>query len=485
MPPCPYLIDLVGKVVAVGEPNHVERNSSVALVQKVTIIDASDIEVVVWLWSEFVVVLDAASIVLDDKINSFIVALDLVGKVVAVGEPNHVERNSSVALVQKVTIIDASDIEVVVWLWSEFVVVLDAASIVLDDKINSFIVALDLVGKVVAVGEPNHVERNSSVALVQKVTIIDASDIEVVVWLWSEFVVVLDAASIVLDDKINSFIVALDLVGKVVAVGEPNHVERNSSVALVQKVTIIDASDIEVVVWLWSEFVVVLDAASIVLDDKINSFIVALDLVGKVVAVGEPNHVERNSSVALVQKVTIIDASDIEVVVWLWSEFVVVLDAASIVLDDKINSFIVALDLVGKVVAVGEPNHVERNSSVALVQKVTIIDASDIEVVVWLWSEFVVVLDAASIVLDDKINSFIVALDLVGKVVAVGEPNHVERNSSVALVQKVTIIDASDIEVVVWLWSEFVVVLDAASIVLDDKINSFIVALGSFRFGTF
>ncbi|CAN1242024.1 Replication protein A 70 kDa DNA-binding subunit E [Linum perenne] len=75
MPPCPYLTDLVGKVVAVGEPNHVERNSVVAPVQKVTIIDASGLEVVVSLWSEFSAILDAASIVLDDKTNPFIVAL--------------------------------------------------------------------------------------------------------------------------------------------------------------------------------------------------------------------------------------------------------------------------------------------------------------------------------------------------------------------------------------------------------------------------
>ncbi|CAN1242023.1 hypothetical protein LINPERPRIM_LOCUS5197, partial [Linum perenne] len=72
-----------------------------------------------------------------------------------------------------------------------------------------------------------------------------------------------------------------------------------------------------------------------------------------------------------------------------------------------------------------------------------------------------------------------------GKVVAVGEPNHVERNSVVAPVQKVTIIDASGLEVVVSLWSEFSAILDAASIVLDDKTNPFIVALGSFRIGTF
>ncbi|CAN1130401.1 Replication protein A 70 kDa DNA-binding subunit B [Linum perenne] len=68
---------------------------------------------------------------------------------------------------------------------------------------------------------------------------------------------------------------------------------------------------------------------------------------------------------------------------------------------------------------------------------------------------------------------------------AVGEPNHVEPNSVVAPVQKVTIIDASGLEVVVSLWSEFSTILDAASIVLDDKTNPFIVALGSFRIGTF
>ncbi|CAN0881738.1 hypothetical protein LINGRAHAP2_LOCUS14407 [Linum grandiflorum] len=41
LPPCPYLTDYVGKVIAVGKPNHVPRGSGVALVQTVIVVDSS------------------------------------------------------------------------------------------------------------------------------------------------------------------------------------------------------------------------------------------------------------------------------------------------------------------------------------------------------------------------------------------------------------------------------------------------------------
>ncbi|CAN0900855.1 hypothetical protein LINGRAHAP2_LOCUS21070, partial [Linum grandiflorum] len=74
LPPCAYLTDFIGKVIALGKPNHVPRGSGVAPVQTVVVIDASGLEVEVSLWSELSIVLDADTVSLDDVSNPTIVA---------------------------------------------------------------------------------------------------------------------------------------------------------------------------------------------------------------------------------------------------------------------------------------------------------------------------------------------------------------------------------------------------------------------------
>ncbi|CAN0857625.1 hypothetical protein LINGRAHAP2_LOCUS6842, partial [Linum grandiflorum] len=66
LPPCPYLTDFVGKVIAIGKPNHVPRGSGVAPVQTVIVVDSSELEIEVSLWSELSTILDADDILLDD-----------------------------------------------------------------------------------------------------------------------------------------------------------------------------------------------------------------------------------------------------------------------------------------------------------------------------------------------------------------------------------------------------------------------------------
>ncbi|CAN0898453.1 Replication protein A 70 kDa DNA-binding subunit B, partial [Linum grandiflorum] len=74
MPPTPYLTDIIGKVIKIGHPNHVERGQAVAPVQSVTIVDASDNQVIVSLWSDLSNVLDADALVLDTHSDPIIVA---------------------------------------------------------------------------------------------------------------------------------------------------------------------------------------------------------------------------------------------------------------------------------------------------------------------------------------------------------------------------------------------------------------------------
>ncbi|CAN1145649.1 Disease resistance protein L6 [Linum perenne] len=75
IPPCPYLIghDLVGKVVGVGRPNHVDNGSVVAPVQSIRLADAGGSKVVVSLWSELSHVIDADTVTLDDVSNPVII----------------------------------------------------------------------------------------------------------------------------------------------------------------------------------------------------------------------------------------------------------------------------------------------------------------------------------------------------------------------------------------------------------------------------
>ncbi|CAN1794943.1 hypothetical protein LINPERHAP1_LOCUS20448 [Linum perenne] len=103
LPPCPYLTDLIGKVVGVGRPNHVDGFSGVAPVQSVTLADTaydygvslciighlhtsdcalllilfslfcSGLEVVVSLWSEFSNLIDPDTVRLDDALNPVII----------------------------------------------------------------------------------------------------------------------------------------------------------------------------------------------------------------------------------------------------------------------------------------------------------------------------------------------------------------------------------------------------------------------------
>ncbi|CAN1222557.1 Replication protein A 70 kDa DNA-binding subunit B, partial [Linum grandiflorum] len=77
LPPCAFLtaviLDLFGKIVTVGKPNHVERESAVAPVQTITIADFGGTEVEVSLWSEHSTIIDAEIIVLDDLIRPAVV----------------------------------------------------------------------------------------------------------------------------------------------------------------------------------------------------------------------------------------------------------------------------------------------------------------------------------------------------------------------------------------------------------------------------
>ncbi|CAN1147161.1 hypothetical protein LINPERHAP2_LOCUS15700, partial [Linum perenne] len=73
LPPCPYLTGLIGKVVGVGRPNHVDGFSGVAPVQSVTLADTAGLEVVVSLWSEFSNLIDPDKVRLDDALNPVII----------------------------------------------------------------------------------------------------------------------------------------------------------------------------------------------------------------------------------------------------------------------------------------------------------------------------------------------------------------------------------------------------------------------------
>ncbi|CAN0903929.1 Replication protein A 70 kDa DNA-binding subunit B [Linum grandiflorum] len=73
-PPCPYLTDFLGKVIALGKPNYVSRGLGVVPVQTVVVVDASGLEVDVSLWYELSNVLDVDTIPLDDMSNPIIVA---------------------------------------------------------------------------------------------------------------------------------------------------------------------------------------------------------------------------------------------------------------------------------------------------------------------------------------------------------------------------------------------------------------------------
>ncbi|CAN0920352.1 hypothetical protein LINGRAHAP2_LOCUS31999 [Linum grandiflorum] len=76
-------------------------------------------------------------------------------------------------------------------------------------------------------------------------------------------------------------------------------------------------------------------------------------------------------------------------------------------------------------------------------------------------------------------------VDFVGKVIALGKPNHVSRGSGVAPVQTIVVVDVSGLEVEVSLWSELSNVLDVDTIPLDDMSNPVIVAFLGFQIRTY
>ncbi|CAN1326055.1 hypothetical protein LINPERPRIM_LOCUS33699 [Linum perenne] len=75
--------------------------------------------------------------------------------------------------------------------------------------------------------------------------------------------------------------------------------------------------------------------------------------------------------------------------------------------------------------------------------------------------------------------------DLVGKVVGVGKPNHVDSNAKTAPVQTIRLADAGGSEVNVSLWSELAYIIDPDTITLDDVSAPVIIGFSCIRISTF
>ncbi|CAN1811760.1 hypothetical protein LINPERHAP1_LOCUS26318 [Linum perenne] len=74
----PCFPDLVGKVVGVGKPNHVDSNAKTAPVQAIRLADAGGSEVNVSLWSELAYIIDPDTVTLDDVSAPVIIGFSCV-----------------------------------------------------------------------------------------------------------------------------------------------------------------------------------------------------------------------------------------------------------------------------------------------------------------------------------------------------------------------------------------------------------------------
>ncbi|CAI0377894.1 unnamed protein product [Linum tenue] len=71
---CPYLTDVVGRLVSISQPEYVEAKGGITTIQKVTIKDHIGTSLCIWMWGSFSLILDARTLVDRDPNDSVVLA---------------------------------------------------------------------------------------------------------------------------------------------------------------------------------------------------------------------------------------------------------------------------------------------------------------------------------------------------------------------------------------------------------------------------
>ncbi|CAN1130719.1 hypothetical protein LINPERHAP2_LOCUS5989 [Linum perenne] len=692
MPPCAYLTDIIGKVIGVGYPNHVDNGASIVPVQNLVIITPSGLEVEVSLWGDLAHVIDADSIVLDDAQNPVIMSFscfrigtykaatkfalqppttphfltnsfefvpfaklpsrmppcayltDIIGKVIGVGYPNHVDNGASIVPVQNLVIITPSGLEVEVSLWGDLAHVIDADSIVLDDAQNPVIMSFSCfrIGTYKALPPELHLRllhawklghpANPEQFFAYGTLWTDAEGTRVQGDSQRNFVAILqkriDVGSVY---KISSYSITLpcpsfrscsfphclsitaatkfalqppttppfladsfefvpfaklpsrmppcaylkDIIGKVIGVGYPNHVDNGASIAPLQNLVIITprflsflfmqlclhfffpctdlpqmshfhvpplsfipvCSGLEVEVSLWGDPAHIIDADSIVLDDAQNSVIMSFSCFRIGTYKGKPNAYSCPASRILLQPELprfrrhshhpldyfgfLVLSPDLLMSTMLPSTVAFFPFSNSHFLLFSPTHFFSAsfysiLHLFRKLLSPEQlclmfcsDTFLLKLSRLNFTSVCCMRGSSDTQQIQNSFSHMELcelmlscdkvcppasydtpfLADSFEFVpfakLPSRMSPCAYLTDIIGKVIGVGYPNHVDNGASIAPVQNLVIINPSGIEVEVSLWDDLAHVIDADAIVLDDAQNPVIMSFSCFRIGTY